>query len=156
MRRRPPRSTLFPYTTLFRSPWGSTANPGRADGEHAARPVAHCDYHQGYVGANESLPLARVTRAASPPPLRLGSHPTPSKLKPVPRPSVSTHRALAFPGSSHRPAAARSRPPTRYWLLLPQRIWRAIKATSGTPAVSLPRRLPGLRLRSEERRGGEE
>src|SRR3712207_8916000 len=26
MIRRPPRSTLFPYTTLFRSPW-----PGRAD-----------------------------------------------------------------------------------------------------------------------------
>src|SRR2546427_1722292 len=23
MIRRPPRSTLFPYTTLFRSPWGS-------------------------------------------------------------------------------------------------------------------------------------
>src|SRR5258705_9443919 len=26
MIRRPPRSTLFPYTTLFRSPWGGTAN----------------------------------------------------------------------------------------------------------------------------------
>src|SRR5256886_8809317 len=25
MIRRPPRSTLFPYTTLFRSPWGSRA-----------------------------------------------------------------------------------------------------------------------------------
>src|SRR2546426_1524491 len=24
MIRRPPRSTLFPYTTLFRSPWGTT------------------------------------------------------------------------------------------------------------------------------------
>src|SRR5688572_31722348 len=29
MIRRPPRSTLFPYTTLFRSPAGETANPKR-------------------------------------------------------------------------------------------------------------------------------
>src|SRR3712207_7478531 len=28
MIRRPPRSTLFPYTTLFRSPGGSTMVPG--------------------------------------------------------------------------------------------------------------------------------
>src|SRR3982751_2773862 len=27
MIRRPPRSTLFPYTTLFRSPWRLRANP---------------------------------------------------------------------------------------------------------------------------------
>src|SRR2546422_5388165 len=30
MIRRPPRSTLFPYTTLFRSPWAEiVASPGR-------------------------------------------------------------------------------------------------------------------------------
>src|SRR2546430_10992224 len=28
MIRRPPRSTLFPYTTLFRSPWGDLAAAG--------------------------------------------------------------------------------------------------------------------------------
>src|SRR6266536_3450599 len=28
MIRRPPRSTLFPYTTLFRSPWASSAHSG--------------------------------------------------------------------------------------------------------------------------------
>src|SRR2546430_4408303 len=28
MIRRPPRSTLFPYTTLFRSPWSSPADRG--------------------------------------------------------------------------------------------------------------------------------
>src|SRR2546429_4816351 len=33
MIRRPPRSTLFPYTTLFRSP------PARRRAEHAARPL---------------------------------------------------------------------------------------------------------------------
>src|SRR4051795_13255815 len=29
MIRRPPRSTLFPYTTLFRSRWLSSSRPGR-------------------------------------------------------------------------------------------------------------------------------
>src|SRR3712207_7651113 len=33
MIRRPPRSTLFPYTTLFRSAWWRS----RADADHAAR-----------------------------------------------------------------------------------------------------------------------
>src|SRR5207248_8105156 len=32
MLRRPPRSTLFPYTTLFRSPAGATASRRTADG----------------------------------------------------------------------------------------------------------------------------
>src|SRR5256885_7983103 len=36
MIRRPPRSTLFPYTTLFRSPRGGLCHPGArcADGRH--------------------------------------------------------------------------------------------------------------------------
>src|SRR5258708_21534032 len=40
MIRRPPRSTLFPYTTLFRSPrlWSR----GRAEGDRAPRPLAPC------------------------------------------------------------------------------------------------------------------
>src|SRR2546422_11468769 len=34
MIRRPPRSTLFPYTTLFRSyPWGDRWEPGRANAD---------------------------------------------------------------------------------------------------------------------------
>src|SRR5205809_5194815 len=39
MIRRPPRSTLFPYTTLFRSPSPPTAyrgTPGRCSGTHRA------------------------------------------------------------------------------------------------------------------------
>src|SRR2546422_8225080 len=36
MIRRPPRSTLFPYTTLFRSPAPETAQ--HAEGEHGATP----------------------------------------------------------------------------------------------------------------------
>src|SRR2546422_1593230 len=34
MIRRPPRSTLFPYTTLFRSQVGDLARPVRAELEH--------------------------------------------------------------------------------------------------------------------------
>src|SRR3712207_7789299 len=38
MIRRPPRSTLFPYTTLFRSPWcGVGAPDGRTSTEGSAR-----------------------------------------------------------------------------------------------------------------------
>src|SRR5258708_29265293 len=40
MIRRPPRSTLFPYTTLFRSPW-----PGSARGLSSTRSTA---WHKGY------------------------------------------------------------------------------------------------------------
>src|SRR3712207_7233032 len=39
MIRRPPRSTLFPYTTLFRS-WGRRDGEGDRDGGSAARPDA--------------------------------------------------------------------------------------------------------------------
>src|SRR2546430_8192131 len=38
MIRRPPRSTLFPYTTLFRSRGGPAGVPGRAAGRPAAVP----------------------------------------------------------------------------------------------------------------------
>src|SRR2546430_6858851 len=37
MIRRPPRSTLFPYTTLFRSRAGPRREPGRADGDRHRR-----------------------------------------------------------------------------------------------------------------------
>src|SRR2546422_3280972 len=36
MIRRPPRSTLFPYTTLFRSPWANAGCPERRP-SHRAR-----------------------------------------------------------------------------------------------------------------------
>src|SRR5260221_6741823 len=40
MIRRPPRSTLFPYTTLFRSPWPDSINcaPASRQAARAARP----------------------------------------------------------------------------------------------------------------------
>src|SRR3712207_8557547 len=47
MIRRPPRSTLFPYTTLFRSDQGtqgSRVNPGRSEGlDHHAHRMGDAD-----------------------------------------------------------------------------------------------------------------
>src|SRR2546422_3370346 len=48
MIRRPPRSTLFPYTTLFRSP--NTEHADGAGKKRRARPrfAAHCPGHDGH------------------------------------------------------------------------------------------------------------
>src|SRR5256885_5418799 len=48
MIRRPPRSTLFPYTTLFRSVWN-----GAGEGTSHSRPSAAS---QGFCGAFSPLP----------------------------------------------------------------------------------------------------
>src|SRR5256885_13634954 len=94
MIRRPPRSTLFPYTTLFRSPWqdlgvlrqdldpvtraGGTRDRGpRADWRHAACPrlgdqMARASVCDGDVGrdvlgpdASEGLEWQRVGAGAA-------------------------------------------------------------------------------------------
>src|SRR5258708_26039351 len=52
MIRRPPRSTLFPYTTLFRSERGrpqSLLLPGRAEGK-ILRKLSRCDPQARLVG----------------------------------------------------------------------------------------------------------
>src|SRR3712207_7493043 len=68
MIRRPPRSTLFPYTPLFRSPWSATGPRGRACRLSRDRPalptgsVAPRDSAPPPVGrrtANGSRPRAR-------------------------------------------------------------------------------------------------
>src|SRR5690348_18220088 len=48
MIRRPPRSTLFPYTTLFRSPPASRGRPSRArrrDARRGTRPTDRSEEH---------------------------------------------------------------------------------------------------------------
>src|ERR1017187_4650970 len=46
MIRRPPRSTLFPYTTLFRSRWLSSACSGRCwDAPRSRRPPPRSEEH---------------------------------------------------------------------------------------------------------------
>src|SRR3712207_8189090 len=55
MIRRPPRSTLFPYTTLFRSRVAGQAR----DGEAFVRPdFSQIDLHGGGAGAQGAQPLS--------------------------------------------------------------------------------------------------
>src|SRR5260221_5255657 len=67
MIRRPPRSTLFPYTTLFRSTRGPAA--GR---DHAGRPDLRCWSELACHG--RGLPAARRCRPAGQPLLAARSH----------------------------------------------------------------------------------
>src|SRR3712207_6988337 len=65
MIRRPPRSTLFPYTTLFRS---GRADPGlrggpRRRGRALRRP--HLDAREGLLGGRQPRPVRR-RRVADP------------------------------------------------------------------------------------------
>src|SRR5256884_9277139 len=61
MIRRPPRSTLFPYTTLFRSPYRQRENPARENSLHGR----DASYNRG----------AGIARKAPPSRERIGSHP---------------------------------------------------------------------------------
>src|SRR3712207_8751796 len=56
MIRRPPRSTLFPYTTLFRS------EPGHASQPHPQRAVQQRHHHA--KGQQKGAGLAQVAKAA--------------------------------------------------------------------------------------------
>src|SRR3712207_6979878 len=61
MIRRPPRSTLFPYTTLFQSPETGTDGPTRRSAGHCA---GHGDHHgQGVSGVGPG-DLRAVQRCA--------------------------------------------------------------------------------------------
>src|SRR6266498_5418474 len=53
MIRRPPRSTLFPYTTLFRSPGRSSAVPGPPPA--AARPTWRSEEHTSELQSRPHL-----------------------------------------------------------------------------------------------------
>src|SRR2546426_2691626 len=60
MIRRPPRSTLFPYTTLFRSPGGRGARAGPLGRARARRPRVK-------ITGVEAIPLAVPLRESTPP-----------------------------------------------------------------------------------------
>src|SRR3712207_8052513 len=51
MIRRPPRSTLFPYTTLFRSSAGITHLTGWPDRDPVGTGVAYTDFFSAHVAA---------------------------------------------------------------------------------------------------------
>src|SRR3712207_6850417 len=67
MIRRPPRSTLFPYTTLFRSALHVPRQPAARVGRHAARagPADGTAYAAGRaaVRARRAVRVARVLRS---------------------------------------------------------------------------------------------
>src|SRR3712207_9404766 len=61
MIRRPPRSTLFPYTTLFRSHGGGREGPGHVKARAIERPSKRRS--GGAALAASSLPAACVARS---------------------------------------------------------------------------------------------
>src|SRR3712207_7118788 len=66
MIRRPPRSTLFPYTTLFRSgPFPAAAGPPEEPlREHAEHdPSPHVDPGRGHPGRRRADPVAGPLRS---------------------------------------------------------------------------------------------
>src|SRR3712207_5764856 len=70
MIRRPPRSTLFPYTTLFRSyPLGAIGDPELAPGE-ARRPLRQLDAGEPREGIERALDRPRVVEVPAGGPLR--------------------------------------------------------------------------------------
>src|SRR3712207_8231609 len=76
MKRRPPRSTLFPYTTLFRSRQGQARQAPSGDGD--ARPLgAGCWAH----GASPPPPCHRAFRAEGQPSLASRSEEHTSELQ---------------------------------------------------------------------------
>src|SRR2546426_5973194 len=58
MIRRPPRSTLFPYTTLFRSHLVRRAGGPPLPGDPAERPHRRC--RRGFAVARAGVPAARL------------------------------------------------------------------------------------------------
>src|SRR2546428_13827010 len=93
MIRRPPRSTLFPYTTLFRSPGSAKDRAGNVVltlGRGAPKRLAVCPLDEpGYVVGNITddgyLTLRRVGRSPNAPP-----PPAPPPPPPPPAPSTPT------------------------------------------------------------------
>src|SRR2546430_11675669 len=72
MIRRPPRSTLFPYTTLFRS-HGAHRLMRRADRLAAARALRHLVHAHRFVGPALTVPQARGAQPADRKSTRLNS-----------------------------------------------------------------------------------
>src|ERR1017187_10596457 len=59
MIRRPPRSTLFPYTTLFRSRWCCR---NRREGSHPGQASAHLDFRSEEHTSELQSPMYLVCR----------------------------------------------------------------------------------------------
>src|SRR5258707_7062734 len=64
MIRRPPRSTLFPYTTLFRSLCGAEARPDGGEGGRRVRRIRNADRAAKHYGAEGKVSPAHRGGAA--------------------------------------------------------------------------------------------
>ena len=84
MIRRPPRSTLFPYTTLFRSPEGEAAPHSQAEGSGAR---GRGTGRMARMGA--ALQDLRVRRTRTQGQAAQGTHPRHGALRPEQRPHRS-------------------------------------------------------------------
>src|ERR1017187_412164 len=112
MIRRPPRSTLFPYTTLFRSPDLNIA-PGGSASVHVL--------HEGYVGRSEEhtselqSPMYLVCRLL----LEKKALAVDRGLRQVEADSAVLHRLAGFEDALGQFG---TRPPERFWHPEPRRI----------------------------------
>src|SRR2546430_337996 len=103
MIRRPPRSTLFPYTTLFRSGAGAAASPSRISAHVGCAPTgpAHCASCGRRCGSRPG----RATRCTPSSTGRWRASPTPSPR----RGRASRCRSATRPGSGPGPAGRQPR-----------------------------------------------
>src|SRR2546422_7238674 len=111
MIRRPPRSTLFPYTTLFRSHQGGPGGDDRpADREAAA---------QGRRARNGPRPRAKVGAQHAAPLLEqaVGHHPAARARRT--RPRLDSPRRPPDPPGALPPPRPLPRPHHRFFLLPP-------------------------------------
>src|SRR2546430_15731388 len=100
MIRRPPRSTLFPYTTLFRSPWPHSTPTvgGREGGGHSTAACCCCSWRRACCplpGSAAHRPLVERGRRAL---QRAAAHPAPFPC-PLDRKSTrlnSSHSQISY------------------------------------------------------------
>src|SRR6266498_3522998 len=91
MIRRPPRSTLFPYTTLFRSAASVTPTAGPS-GEPAVQADA---VGEAEAAAPEPGPTAKTQEEIGAPPAEAPAPPPTAATTPSPAPAAASHGASA-------------------------------------------------------------
>src|SRR5260370_8488048 len=101
MIRRPPRSTLFPYTTLFRSPVPSLPDEAVGHPDPKADQVPRLSAHNGNSSPQGWRPIG--DRAENSPALRSSDHER-SLWAPRPRGHARGHQSPLVPTEPHGPS----------------------------------------------------
>src|SRR2546430_7939066 len=93
MIRRPPRSTLFPYTTLFRSPPSTNSSPGEDGRPWRSSAASRSEEHTSELQSQSNLVCRLLLEKKKTPATPRGSQrPTPSttaRSHPAPPPPTS-------------------------------------------------------------------